>query len=118
MPWGSSTARGIPSLDGLRALSIALVLIAHLGGTRGFPLSEHATNYFTLGATGVRVFFVISGFLITTLLLREMEASAGQINLRRFYWRRSLRIFPPYFAFLAVLLLLRTEGMIHFGTGE
>ena len=102
-PLAREKRRGIPSLDGLRAISILLVLVAHtsdgIAGTR------------TLGSFGVRVFFVISGFLITTLLLAEMERS-GSINLRHFYFRRTLRIFPPYYIFVAVVALLMTFGVV------
>jgi peptidoglycan/LPS O-acetylase OafA/YrhL len=52
---------------------------------------------------GVCIFFVISGYLITTLLLREAE-SKGTVSLRRFYLRRTLRIFPPYYSYLLVVL--------------
>ena len=61
----------IPSLDGLRAISISFVLFAHLAGTRGFPLPVSVGT--TLGELGVRVFFVISGFLVTCLLLGELD---------------------------------------------
>lgn len=91
----------IPSLDGLRALSIGMVLFAHLLGTRNFPL---ATSPLTLplGGFGVRVFFVISGFLITSLLLHELEQT-GRVHLVRFYFRRTLRIFPPYYVLVGVV---------------
>jgi peptidoglycan/LPS O-acetylase OafA/YrhL len=69
----------IPSLDGLRALSISLVVLAHLIGTRGFP-DVGALGRWELGNLGVRVFFVISGFLITTLLLEEIDRT-GAISL-------------------------------------
>lgn len=101
----------IPSLDGLRAISISLVLVAHLAGTRNFPLSESVGNFWGLGEFGVRVFFVISGFLITGILLDELHAS-GQISLRRFYFRRTLRIFPPYFVLLAALFAAAAYGTL------
>ena len=91
----AATDRRIPSLDGLRAISIALVLISHLAGTRKFPLSTSSGNFWALGEFGVRVFFVISGFLITGLLLDEL-ARTDRIRLGHFYFRRTLRIFPPY----------------------
>src|SRR5205814_4799975 len=69
----------IPSLDGLRALSIALVMFAHLNDTRGFGSSPELEHW-QLGNLGVRVFFVISGFLITTLLLEESDRT-GTISL-------------------------------------
>jgi len=95
----------IRSLDGLRALSIALVLFSHLVGTANFPLPPQAGRLFALGELGVRVFFVISGFLITGILLREES-----ISLRRFYLNRTLRIFPPYYVFLVVLTLLALQS--------
>lgn len=66
----------IPSLDGLRALSIGMVLFAHLLGTQNFPLTAVPLPW---GSLGVRIFFVISGFLITSLLLRELDQT-GRIH--------------------------------------
>ncbi len=102
----------IPSLDGLRAISIALVLIAHLAGTRNFPLSEVTGNFWGLGEFGVRVFFVISGFLITGLLMQELNGEGGRIRLGRFYLRRTLRIFPPYYSLLAALGIASLLGAV------
>jgi peptidoglycan/LPS O-acetylase OafA/YrhL len=89
----------IPSLDGLRAISICLVLLAHLVGTRSFPLTLTSGYLLALGELGVHVFFVISGFLITRLLLDEL-AGTGRISLPEFYFRRTMRIFPAYYTFL------------------
>lgn len=101
----------IPSLDGLRALSIVMVLFGHLAGTRGFPVSAATGNFLNSAELGVHVFFVISGFLITRLLLDEV-ARNGRIAVGRFYLRRTLRIFPPYYALIAVLVLAATAGWI------
>jgi len=101
----------IPSLDGLRAISIAMVLFAHLAGTRSFPVSTAAGNIFALGELGVRVFFVISGYLITRLLLEELDRRQ-RISLGRFYLRRTLRIFPPYYTLIAVLLVGQAIGWL------
>lgn len=109
-PASPVAAARIQSLDGLRAVSITLVLLAHLGGTTGFPVPRPIMDFLELGATGVRVFFVISGFLITTLLLEEYDRSAT-ISLRGFYFRRTMRIFPAYYAFLACAVVLRHVGM-------
>ena len=57
------------------------------------------------GNLGVRIFFVLSGFLITLLLLRESDKN-GRVSLCNFYVRRVFRIFPVYFAYLAVLATL------------
>ena len=80
-----------PALDGVRGLSILGVLWHHTDNRwAGWPL-------YTRGFLGVDVFFVLSGFLIVTLLLRERDR-AGQIDLKRFYIRRTLRIFPLFYA--------------------
>jgi peptidoglycan/LPS O-acetylase OafA/YrhL len=99
--------RNIPSLDGLRAVSILLVLIAHSSWFLPRVVTQSSPFRFIVGngTHGVAVFFVISGYLITTILLREL-ANTNSISLRRFYFRRTLRIFPPYYAFLAVMGLL------------
>jgi peptidoglycan/LPS O-acetylase OafA/YrhL len=81
-----------PSLDALRALSILGVVAFHCELPLPGLLGDH-------GFLGVTLFFVISGFLITTLLLREQEDTGG-ISLRNFYTRRTLRIFPLYYAVL------------------
>jgi peptidoglycan/LPS O-acetylase OafA/YrhL len=101
----------IPSLDGLRAVAILLVLFGHAGGTRGFPASEETTYAFNVAGFGVRLFFVISGFLITTLILKEHRAT-GRLSLRRFYFRRTLRIFPPFYFYLACAALLAAAGVL------
>lgn len=101
----------IPSLDGLRAISIALVLLAHMAGTRNFPVSEAVGNFWGLGEFGVRVFFVISGFLITGLLMQELSRE-GRIRLGRFYLRRTLRIFPPYYSLLVALGVASLVGAL------
>ena len=90
----------LPSLDGWRALSIALVLLEHASRTMWFPTAF--IPFVQHGGLGVRFFFVISGFLITWLLLKENEFT-GSVNLRNFYLRRALRIFPIYFLYLFVL---------------
>lgn len=94
------TYRGVKifgSLDGLRFASIVAVVFHHCyEGPRSPPM-------FARGFLGVDIFFVISGFLIVTLLLRERERTGG-ISLRRFYARRTLRIFPVYYAILAALI--------------
>jgi len=95
----------IASLDGLRAVSIALVLVGH-----SLPYSSHG-RIGDVANLGVRVFFVISGLLITHLLLRE-HARQGSISLSRFFGRRALRIMPPLFAFLAVVFVVERLGWL------
>jgi peptidoglycan/LPS O-acetylase OafA/YrhL len=90
----------IPSLDGLRALSILIVLFGHASGTRNFPVRDIILPSYYANAA-VRVFFVISGFLITTLLLREREKT-GAIRLKNFYLRRAYRILPAAYTYMLV----------------
>lgn len=93
-------SKRIPSLDGLRAVSIAFVTLAHMAQL------GHAPSIFGgYGRFGVQVFFVISGYIITTLLLKEREASAT-IGLRAFYLRRFWRIIPAAYCFLIPAILL------------
>jgi peptidoglycan/LPS O-acetylase OafA/YrhL len=104
-----STNGRLPSLDGLRAISIVMVILGHLSGTRGFRQVDLGIgNYAHLG---VVVFFVISGFLITSLLISE-EAARRRISLKLFYARRTLRIFPASYAYLITLSLLCCGGAI------
>jgi peptidoglycan/LPS O-acetylase OafA/YrhL len=91
----------IPSLDGLRAISISLVVLSHLIKWKHVSLGLMETY----GALGVHVFFVLSGYLITNLLLREHEQTST-ISLREFYIRRAFRIFPAALVFLAVVTVL------------
>ena len=113
----STEGRRIRSLDGLRAVSIILVMISHLIGVRGFLVPEAAGRVFELGELGVRVFFVISGFLITSILLREL-AEHNSVDLVRFYFRRTLRIFPPYYLFVLVLAIVQAIGLITLNPGD
>lgn len=100
----------LPSLDGLRAISILGVLYAHLTITPNFSFTNNVVVHFFLsfiaGDNGVNIFFVISGFLITTLLLSE-EKKFNAISLKGFYIRRIFRILPVYFSFLLVVFLCR-----------
>jgi len=84
-----------------------MVFIGHFLGDRG-----HSAGYsmlLSLAYSGVQIFFVISGYLITTLLLREKERY-GRIDLRAFYWRRTLRIFPAAYTLIAVLAVVGAIG--------
>ena len=86
----------LPQLDGLRGISILMVLTAHVPVPGWHELQ---------GGYGVTVFFVLSGFLITGLLLRE-EQDTGGISLFSFYIRRAFRLFPLYYLVLAVYCVL------------
>jgi peptidoglycan/LPS O-acetylase OafA/YrhL len=76
-----------PALDGVRGIAILLVL------------GKHAFGWPKQGGLGVDLFFVLSGFLITSLLLEERREH-GRVSLRHFFWRRALRLFPALFAML------------------
>lgn len=103
-----------PQLDGLRAFAIALVLVAH---TLRFGTGPANSAREILGEIGVNVFFVLSGFLITTLLVQE-RTRTGKLNLKDFYARRFRRIFPAYYAYLAVMALLASLGVVAIGWPE
>ncbi len=90
--------RHFGSLDGLRFICIAAVIWHH---TPIWPRLTDISVFFARGHVGVDFFFVLSGFLITTLLLRE-EATKGSFSLKAFYWRRILRIIPIYFLVVSV----------------
>lgn len=90
----------IPSLDGLRAVSILLVFISHCNLENLIP-----------GGLGVTLFFFLSGFLITTLLRREFETH-GHISLRNFYLRRIFRIWPPFYLVLLTVTALTLLGLL------
>jgi peptidoglycan/LPS O-acetylase OafA/YrhL len=80
----------IPALDAVRGIAALMVVFTHMGLLpRQF------------GALGVAIFFVLSGFLITWLLLRE-DDQTGNVSLRNFYVRRTLRIFPAFYVFWAI----------------
>jgi peptidoglycan/LPS O-acetylase OafA/YrhL len=104
-------SRNIPSLDGMRAISILLVILAHssqyLPSSLAFPVT-----FLLFAHTGVSVFFVISGFLITSLLLKELNTT-GTIRLGRFYLRRAFRIFPPFYLYLGTILALALGGLLY-----
>jgi len=89
-------------LDGLRTVAVSMVLYHHFFAVDGS----------VLGHLGVRLFFVLSGFLITRLLLdaRSSFDYRPAPALKAFYLRRALRIFPPYFAMLGFIWLVNLEG--------
>ena len=86
-----------PALDGLRGVAILLVLFGHLFA---YPRG---------GVLGVDIFFVLSGFLITALLLEE-QALTGRIGLRAFYRRRALRLLPALFLMLSTCAVVATAS--------
>ena len=87
-----------PALDGLRGVAILTVLAVHTHHIFGWPLLRG-------GSGGVDIFFVLSGFLITALLVEEWEQT-GTISLKSFYWRRGLRLVPALLVLLTALYFL------------
>jgi peptidoglycan/LPS O-acetylase OafA/YrhL len=93
-------AQTIPSLNGLRAISVSLVVAAHSGFGKIVP-----------GALGVTVFFFLSGYLITTLMLAESDRT-GNIAILNFYTRRIFRLGPPLLVTLAIAYGLAYSGLL------
>ena len=89
----STSHARLPALDGLRAFAVIAVILFHY----------NSRNYVPGGLFGVDLFFVLSGFLITSLLVREWQGS-GDISMTRFYMRRALRIMPASLCFVALYL--------------
>ncbi|MET0911539.1 MAG: acyltransferase [Ilumatobacteraceae bacterium] len=98
---GRGTARAAhhASLDGLRAIAVALVVLFHAGATSGLP------GLLPGGFVGVSVFFTISGFLVTSILLRE-SAGTGSIDFGRFWARRVKRLWPASLAVVTSTVVL------------
>lgn len=90
----------IPSLDGLRAISVLIVVLAHSDSEALVP-----------GGLGVTIFFFLSGYLITTLMLTEHERTGG-INILNFYTRRVFRLMPPLVISLAIAYALTYAGVL------
>lgn len=90
----------IASLDGLRAVSIIIVVLSHCGLSKVVP-----------GQLGVTIFFFLSGFLITTLLLRE-HSTNGTISIGQFYARRAFRLMPPLIVTLTMAYSLTYLGFL------
>jgi peptidoglycan/LPS O-acetylase OafA/YrhL len=93
----------IPSLDGIRAISVLIVVLGHSGLEALVP-----------GGLGVTIFFFLSGYLISTLMLAENERT-GKINILQFYARRMLRLMPPLFVSLAIAYGLTYAGLLSGG---
>lgn len=95
------SAQHIPSLDGLRGIAVLWVVFHHaaVGAGTGW-VERSAQSLFDVGWVGVDLFFALSGFLITRILLQTRE---DPDYFRRFYWRRTKRIFPLYFAVIGLV---------------
>lgn len=110
----SSPPQRIAELDGLRAFAVLSVVVYHMAAfSLALPLGPRpvASLITYIGPSGVNVFFIISGYIITTLLMRENTA-ATQPSLAGFYIRRVFRIVPPLALYLLVILTLRITDTI------
>jgi peptidoglycan/LPS O-acetylase OafA/YrhL len=110
---GLGRAFYIPALDGLRAIAVGLVIGAHCVPAlinSGWKVGKYAAAGFERGGVGVDIFFCLSGYLISTILLREKERTKT-IDFASFYIRRVFRIVPPVLLYLGVIFALRT---LHF----
>jgi peptidoglycan/LPS O-acetylase OafA/YrhL len=96
-------------VDGLRGLAILGVLVAHGSRTHGSPVPPGLRSLAARAGVGVDLFFVLSGFLITLLLLRERR-QGGRVSVGGFYLRRAFRILPAYAAYLLAVLALTRLG--------
>jgi peptidoglycan/LPS O-acetylase OafA/YrhL len=105
----------IGGIDGLRAVSILIVLFGHGSSSRDSPTL--LTPMQNMGIVGVELFFAISGFVITLLLLREWQRDGG-VCLKQFWMRRALRILPPFFAVSAGLWLAASFGVMQWWWGS
>ena len=102
----------MPQLDGLRAIAVFAVILHHFLPFTPFPVRD----FVDLGMLGVRLFFVLSGFLITGILLNcrraiDLDVERASLVVRHFYIRRFLRIFPVYYLTLAVMALLNVPNV-------
>ena len=114
-PGGQGTKVHFPGLDGIRFVAAFSVLVHHLEqfkNTCGLPSYYHTSLIGRLGADGVRLFFVLSGYQITYLLLQEARDTGG-IHVRLFYFRRFLRIWPLYYL-IVVLAFFVLNPLISF----
>lgn len=102
-----------PELTGLRCIAVMMVVLDHAANTRpgGFTSWLAPLHFLSNGGLGVQIFFVLSGFLITGLLDAEYRAT-NRIDLFRFYIRRTLRIWPAFYAFILVLALLAYLNLV------
>src|SRR5580692_5069731 len=102
-------------LDGWRAISVLLVIVHHVFSWQHPEVFSSHGRLFHLfrycGPLGVKVFFVISGFVICRLLLLE-EKRYGNVSLGAFYIRRAFRILPPLYFYLSIILLLTSLGLV------
>jgi len=112
-----TTNKRLPSLDGLRAVAVSLVLLSHIPYSGAPNAVSEWTGLLFDGNLGVRIFFTLSGFIITLLLLKEHDKQ-GRISLVDFWKRRALRILPVVFGYLALLAVLQLMGRVEIATSS
>ncbi|MCT4581510.1 MAG: acyltransferase [Flavobacteriales bacterium] len=100
----------IKGYDTLRAFSIILVVVSHLLPA-GYAFYDTRMWIVVSGTTGVQIFFTLSGFLITTILLKE-RGKKGKINFKNFFARRFIRLLPPLILFYAIIAVFMLRGDI------
>lgn len=110
----------VPSLDGLRAIAILLVIVDHslkqilsfgiITDPFIFSILKPLSTY--IGGTGVTIFFILSGYLITRILSHQLEQKS-KIDLSNFYFKRFIRIIPNFYTYLFVICILNLAGIIH-----
>ena len=111
----ATNSQRLKQLDGWRAVSVVFVILHHIGYYQHprllthFPGLGHLMYYW--GPLGVKIFFVISGFVICRLLVSE-ESRYGSVSLKAFYYRRAFRIIPPLLIYLCTVFLLLQLGLI------
>ncbi|MFD9901276.1 acyltransferase family protein [Mesorhizobium sp. NPDC059025] len=101
----------IRGFHALRAFSVLLVIVSHIGITEA-ATSPYLVTFFTVfnAKYGVKTFFVLSGFLITTILIKEAERT-GRIDIRSFITKRAFRILPLYYLIIAIAIVLVLLGI-------
>ena len=95
-----------PQLDGLRAVAFLAVFGFHFAASSRAPMAPLLAAMAEAGSFGVDLFFILSSFLITSLLFRE-RAAVGRIHVAAFWVRRALRIWPLYFIFVGIFIALK-----------
>jgi peptidoglycan/LPS O-acetylase OafA/YrhL len=116
------TSTRLPGLDGLRAFAVVRVIVHHYIGVipisfARYDIAPILAAIMTNAHFGADIFFVLSGFLITWLLLKE-ERKTGTLNIRRFYVQRAIRILPPYLFCIIVLAALGLAGVVALGPND
>lgn len=107
----------IRGFDGIRAIAVIMVLVGHANITAPLLRNDYPALYGMVAASrGVDIFFVLSGFLITTLLLNE-RLKYGDIDLRNFFIKRAFRLLPLYYLFCAMVITMTMTANTQYNLG-